>query len=137
MPRCNYTLDVPIERLHRVHIQIITAERMRLEVEKAFADLAVASQSFPPFDLVHWRMNTHPENIERRQQHLQIIGPALAFHNMFHEQVQADLSERRYRFVKSLKEFFSPLRPNTFIRRPKICIGKLIGGIIMKLRFKA
>ncbi len=51
------------ERFRRVNLKMVPAEDVGVEVKTRLAQLAIASKSLAPLQLVKWRVNADPEDV--------------------------------------------------------------------------
>src|ERR1700677_3751621 len=100
---------------------------MCLEMETRLTGAPIAASFLPPVQFLDGSVHADPEDVERRQQTDQVIGPALFLNNMFNNQVVPGLRERGDRPVKAIKESFALRRwPGECFPRPETLVGELI-----------
>ncbi|WDZ75576.1 hypothetical protein PWG15_13235 [Ensifer adhaerens] len=118
-----------IGRVARVHLEIVGAMVMRLEVKARFPNGAVAALALTTLELFDRRMDTDPEDIEMRGSHPEILCPNLLLDDVLDDQVVSSLGKSRNRPMKSVEEpraFAAHAMVHATLEHPKSGVGKLV-----------
>ena len=108
LPSLNNPTDDFVEWLHRIHLQIVSAKGVCLEVVEAFARRAIGTLAFSTLDFVCRSVNPDPKDIKGGKQLVQFVCPALALNDVLYEKIISRSGKGVDRLVESPENFALP-----------------------------